>query len=305
MNSSCRRYCCHYTIILSYIILSASCFCSAFFASSHINYFIHQPYRQPHCNFALQSTPPSSTSKSIINDQSMWDPITQTYKDGIVPSHHSAIDIDELLALNNGKLKIFGYGSLCWHPGYDGVLSLASLQDDDNEGEGVGCDDGSSSASSPSNDESKGDKENRRRKVTTKAGRAIGYQRCWSQRSADHRGTTSFNGIVCTLLSDEEVDSLHRHNDNNDVDTSDKKSSKSRDHPSMTEGLIYTVDVDLVDDCLAELDFREKGVSIVYYFVWFATAKITTTFAHMMCLFLPATLLSIGICTRCYRCSRR
>ena len=27
----------------------------------------------------------------------MWDPITQTYKDGIVPSHHTAIDIDELL----------------------------------------------------------------------------------------------------------------------------------------------------------------------------------------------------------------
>ena len=198
----------------------------------------------------------------------MWDPKTQTYKDGIVPSHHTAIDIDELLTLNNGKLKIFGYGSLCWHPGYDGVLSLASLQDDDNDVDGSGgCGDGSSSASSPSNDMNKGDtkQHNRRRKVTTKPGRAIGYQRCWSQRSADHRGTTSFNGIVCTLLSNDEVDTLlHHKNDgtNDDKKEDTKSSSERREHPSMTEGLIYTVDVDLVDDCLAELDFREKGVSM-------------------------------------------
>ena len=202
----------------------------------------------------------------------MWDPITQTYKDGIVPSHHTAIDIDELLTLNNGKLKIFGYGSLCWHPGYDGVLSLARLQDDDDDDNGSGGGNSNAdSASSPSNDKNKGEdtqQHNRRRKVTTKPGRAIGYQRCWSQRSADHRGTTSFNGIVCTLLSDDEVDNLHHESDrddgisNNDKKKEDTKSSKRRDHPSMTEGLIYTVDDDLVDDCLAELDFREKGVSM-------------------------------------------
>ncbi len=30
---------------------------------------------------------------------------------------------------------------------------------------------------------------------------------------------------------------------------------------SMTEGVIYTIDPDLAEECLAELDFREKGVS--------------------------------------------
>ena len=138
-------------------------------------------------------------------------------------------------------MNIFGYGSLCWHPGYDGVLSLASIsqqEEDENNAKS--------------------------RRVTTKAGRAIGYQRCWSQRSADHRGTTSFNGIVCTLLSDDEVDTLYHADKNgrtNDDKEEDTKRSTRREHPSMTEGLIYTVDVDLVDDCLAELDFREKGVS--------------------------------------------
>lgn len=152
----------------------------------------------------------------------MWDPETQTYTDGIVPSHHSAIEIEDLLLCNNGKLKIFGYGSLCWHPGTDGVLSLANNDPD-------------------------AEKNGRSKRVTTTSGRAIGYQRCWSQRSADHRGTTDFNGIVCTLLSDEEVKSLHHD-------------ASKLDRPSLTEGMIYTVDEELVEDCLAELDFREKGV---------------------------------------------
>ena len=149
----------------------------------------------------------------------MWDPETQTYADGVVPSHHTALDIEELLLCNEGNLKIFGYGSLCWHPGSDGVLSLANNKHSESQ-------------------------------VTAVSGRAIGYQRCWSQRSADHRGTTEFNGIVCTLLSDEEVRSLHH--DNNVMH-----------RPSLTEGVIYTVHKELVEDCLAELDFREKGVSIL------------------------------------------
>ena len=182
----------------------------------------------------------------------MWDPKSQTYKGGIVPSHHTAMDIDELLNLNNdGKLKIFGYGSLCWHPGSEGVLSLASIEEDEHEHDididvDVGTD---ASANKP------------KRKVTTAPGRAIGYQRCWSQRSADHRGTTEFNGIVCTLLSDEEVWKLH-HDDDDDAKHDDDAMQQQQKRPlSMTEGLIYTVDVDLVDECLAELDFREKGVS--------------------------------------------
>ena len=212
----------------------------------------------------------------------MWDPVTQTYKGGTVPSHHtSTISIDELLKINNGQLKIFGYGSLCWSPGTDGVLSLATIDMDMDE----------SSTNNNNNDKSpnnnKTDQQQRRRKVTTTPGRAIGYQRCWSQRSADHRGTPQFNGIVCTLLSDEEVYTIHHQSsdeqrdknqirnssdvnsgEKNDDDASMQKQQQQqqqqqrKQQPSMTEGLIYTVDVELVDDCLAELDFREKGVSI-------------------------------------------
>ena len=166
-----------------------------------------------------------STSSRRLSNSAMWDPETQTYTDGVVPSHHGALEIEELLQCNDGKLKIFGYGSLCWHPGSDGVLSLANTNDAQNDSE-------------TSN------------KVTTRTGRAIGYQRCWCQRSADHRGTTEFNGIVCTLLSDDEIRSLHHD-------------SANIHRPSLTEGMIYTVDKTLVEDCLAELDFREKGVSII------------------------------------------
>lgn len=115
-----------------------------------------------------------------------------------------------------------------WHPGTDGVLSLANIEQDDH--------DASSSSAS-------------KRKVTTAPGRAIGFQRCWAQRSADHRGTPEFNGIVCTLLSDEEIANLQ----------SSDNSEMQEQRTSMTEGLIYTVDSDLVEQCLAELDFREKG----------------------------------------------
>ena len=182
----------------------------------------------------------------------MWDPKSQTYKGGVVPSHHTAMDIDELLNLNNdGKLKIFGYGSLCWHPGSEGVLSLANIEEDEHAHDidvDVGTD-ANANVNKP------------KRKVTTAPGRAIGYQRCWSQRSADHRGTTEFNGIVCTLLSDEEVWKLHHDDAKHDADAISIQDEMQPRPTSMTEGLIYTVDVDLVDECLAELDFREKGVS--------------------------------------------
>jgi len=179
----------------------------------------------------------------------MWDPTSQTYAGGVVPSHESAMDVDELLALNGGRLKIFGYGSLCWHPGSDGVLSLANIEEDERDHH-----DGYDAASNPAA------ASRSRRRVTTAPGRAIGYQRCWSQRSADHRGTPEFNGIVCTLLSDEEVRSLrNRHHRNRGEGRDAEPAEGATARPSMTEGLIYTVDVDLVDDCLAELDFREKG----------------------------------------------
>jgi hypothetical protein len=76
--------------------------------------------------------------------------------------------------------------------------------------------------------------------------KARGYRRCWAQKSTDHRGVPSFPGIVCTLLKDEEVRQLR---------------SLNYAPPTFTEGLVYQVPAELVDECLAELDFREKGVS--------------------------------------------
>lgn len=133
-----------------------------------------------------------------------------------------------VIHLHLSFIPIFRF-KLQWHPGTDGVLSLASIEQDEIE-------DASSSSAT-------------KRKVTTAPGRAIGFQRCWAQRSADHRGTPEFNGIVCTLLSDEEIANL-QSSDNSEV---------QEQRTSMTEGLIYTVDSDLVEQCLAELDFREKG----------------------------------------------
>jgi cation transport regulator ChaC len=114
--------------------------------------------------------------------------------------------------LNQDILRIFGYGSLCWGPG-SGALA--------NEG------------------------------VTTKLGRAIGYKRCWAQKSTDHRGVPSFPGIVCTLLTDDEVKLIASH----------RQSPRGAEKPSMTEGVLYTIPPEQVEACLAELDFREKGVS--------------------------------------------
>lgn len=63
--------------------------------------------------------------------------------------------------------------------------------------------------------------------------------------------TPSFVGIVCTLLSDEEIDDIM--GSNKKYKTTDEKD------PSMTEGLIYTVPSFLVEECLKELDIREQG----------------------------------------------
>lgn len=135
-----------------------------------------------------------------------WCPEQQIYIGGVVPD---SAEVQALIDENKGRLRLFGYGSLCWGPG-NGILSKPG--------------------------------------VTTTPGRARGYKRCWSQKSADHRGTISFPGIVCTLLRDEEVEQItHRH---------------AEYVPTMTEGLLYTVPSELVKECLAELDFREKGVRI-------------------------------------------
>jgi len=135
-----------------------------------------------------------------------WDPVAQIYVGGVVP-HYA--QVDKMIEENNGTLRLFGYGSLCWNPG-KGALAHPS--------------------------------------VKHMLGRARGYRRCWAQKSTDHRGNPSFPGLVCTLLKDEEFREIRKTNSTEET---------------LTEGLLYEVPPELVEECLAELDFREKGVSTV------------------------------------------
>ena len=89
--------------------------------------------------------------------------------------------------------------------------------------------------------------------VVAKSGRARGYKRCWAQKSTDHRRNTKFPGIVCTLLEDDEVYQIRKLTNS----TAEKKTQNSQ--PTMTEGIIYWIPPELVEECLEELDFREKG----------------------------------------------
>jgi cation transport regulator ChaC len=183
---------------------------------------------------------PAHRSQSLVVEQTrtmnigtdeqpepQWCSQQKIYLNGVVPRAESAFDVSELLQPGDDEnenkcLRIFGYGSLCWRPG-SGVLS----------------------------------KETVRRSL----GRAVGWRRCWAQRSADHRGTPMFPGLVCTLLKDEEVQQLKKQY---------YPSAKSTAHivggrenfaidtkvTSMTEGLIYTIPSELVDECLEELVCR-------------------------------------------------
>lgn len=173
--------------------------------------------RQPFTTVAVTTQSSSSISPHLLaamnteeREDAVWCPEQQIYIGGVVPD---SAEVQKLIDENEGCLRLFGYGSLCWGPG-SGILS--------------------------------------RQGVETTPGRARGYKRCWSQKSADHRGTTRFPGIVCTLLRDDEVEEIVKQH---------------HDAPTMTEGLLYTVPSELVEECLAELDFREKGVRIIIVFV--------------------------------------
>jgi cation transport regulator ChaC len=122
--------------------------------------------------------------------------------------------VARVVQANGGALPIFGYGSLCWKPG--GILA--------------------------------------EERVTAVLATALGYRRCWCQKSTDHRGTPAFPGIVCTLLRDDEVPQALGQNSSDDEGNRPVVASATH-----TQGVLYTVPPVLVDDCLAELDFREKG----------------------------------------------
>lgn len=49
----------------------------------------------------------------LSEDGAVWCPETQTFIGGVPRHSETTLTIDELLACNGDKLKIFGYGSLC------------------------------------------------------------------------------------------------------------------------------------------------------------------------------------------------
>jgi hypothetical protein len=112
---------------------------------------------------------PTGNSVPDIDEspQATWDPVSQVYVGGKLPENGS--EVEDMIRENDGWLRIFGYGSLCWNAGTPGESALA----DD--------------------------------AVTSTTGQARGYRRVWAQKSTDHRGTPAFPGIVCTLLTDSEL----------------------------------------------------------------------------------------------------
>ncbi len=152
--------------------------------------------------------------------ESYWCPKQQIFLNGSVPNLNDEacrayLDASKDLSNSSTNLRIFGYGSLCWRP--DGLLCDAN-------------------------------------RIKRSYATALGYKRCWCQKSADHRGTADFCGIVCTLLSDDEVASVYGTD------------SKSVSSTYVTEGVVYEVvpkdgedHASFIDQLLEELDFREKG----------------------------------------------
>jgi hypothetical protein len=103
-----------------------------------------------------------------------------------------------------------------------------------------------------------------------------------------------FNGIVCALLGDEEVWKLHHRDDT-------VARHRSFMCPSMTEGVICTVDGYLVEDCLAELDFRKKGVRMCLLFyssgIYFVSLRVVY---FVLCFSQQTCCTAAGIPTACH-----
>jgi len=170
-----------------------------------------------------------SIRKTVSLSSAMSTP-TRTTSDGPVWCEKNQIyiggvpeneEVKQLINESYGHLRIFGYGSLCWNPGTEGGLSKASQT----------------------------------------LGQVRGYKRVWAQRSTDHRGTVDFPGIVCTLLTEEEYKAARKEaSSNSESQTHDGTISPDGASDTLvTQGIIFDVPPELVDETLQDLDFREKG----------------------------------------------
>ncbi|TFJ85094.1 hypothetical protein NSK_003518 [Nannochloropsis salina CCMP1776] len=72
-----------------------------------------------------------------------------------------------------------------------------------------------------------------------------GWKRVWAQRSCDHRGEPHMPGLVVTVLSDSELETMGMR--------------EATDPPSRVHGVAYRIPDENVARVLDELDFREKG----------------------------------------------
>ena len=92
-------------------------------------------------------------------------------------------------------------------------------------------------------------------------GRAPDHVRVWAQKSTDHRGRPGCPGIVCTLLTRQEYEGVVGQRSRQKLDSSNEENgTQAASSRQGVTGLIYTVPQDRIQECLQELDFREKGV---------------------------------------------
>ena len=177
------------------------------------------------CDWHLNAEPTLAMAGAARNwkddvNKPIWCEEKQIYIGGVPEKE----EVRSLIEESGGYLRIFGYGSLCWSPG-TGALSKPG--------------------------------------VTTSLGR-VRYKRAWAQRSTDHRGTVNFPGIVCTLLTDSEVRGIRTLATNAQASIGREVTETHHDNDdgtivAMTEGVVFNVPPELVQECLEELDFREKG----------------------------------------------
>lgn len=168
-------------------------------------------------------------ASSMSLSSAKWCPEQQIYVDGTIASSDKAQQYIDKVISEETPLYIFGYGSLCWNPGNSVLASPL---------------------------------------VKSRFGSAKGFVRTWAQKSADHRGTPHFNGLVCSLLTDEEYQnlvSLHRNESTDSLFLKDVKDEIQK--PSITEGVLYEVPPPLVQQCLEEVRMHIYYIHMMFMYI--------------------------------------